>query len=681
MSFLQELKRRKVFKVAAGYAVVAWLLVEVVVTIEQPLGLPDWFDTFTIVLLAIGFPVAIILSWAFDVTPDGIRPDSGAAEPSVRQQSFLAFSQVLVLLAVGFLVVNQFVLRQDDSPVSKLEGVIRYQYKLADEERLVPTGGLSLDVSEDGRRIVYVGAGDETGRQLWIRDRDAMQGRPLPGTEDAVQPFFSPDGETVAYVSSDRQLKKISADGDDALTLVDGGLFFYGGDWAEDGYIYFTSATGFMRISARGGAEELVIAHDSSREELLGYAWPNVIAEAGKVLLTVVRNNASNQIAIADLATGDMEVLLEGQLARLVRKEFLVYSLNDGALMATRFDTNSTMTRGEPVLFGNFLPAGEWPDLAISSTGRLVYVTSPRRTLEAVWVDRDGNWSPVDPDNRIESMRYATLSPDDSMLALASFDRPPYDDGQIWIKQLPDGPLTRLTYEGIVNHRPAWHPNGQTVMFISDRGENRDVWGKRADGATEAERLLDYEDDIDEAVYSSDGSWVVHRRGAHDGLRDILATRPGVDPEPTMLVESGFDEVAPALSPDDRWLAFVSVRDGSRNVYVRPFPEADREVQVSSGGGIEPVWSPSTKELFYRDPDGNMVSARYRDGDRFVVESRTRLFDTSPYRWDGFHATFDVTSDAQRFVMLRLSDSGSLDEDLNVVENWLDEVTLALPAD
>lgn len=230
------------------------------------------------------------------------------------------------------------------------------------------------------------------------------------------------------------------------------------------------------------------------------------------------------------------------------------------------------------------------------------------------------------------------------MLALSDRDRPSGDDGQVWVKHLPDGPLVRLTYDGRVNMRPAWNPDGLSVLFVSDRGENRDIWTKRADGAAEAERLLDYTLDVDEALYSSDGRWLLHRRGSQRGTRDILTIGPGHDTKPQPLLDS------------------------------------DQEVQVSSGGGTEPVWSPSTMELFYRDGRGNLVSAQYGDGETFVVESRTVLFDTSPYFGNAFHPTYDITQDAQRFVMVRWSDSSSLDEDLNVVENWLDEVALALPA-
>ena len=215
MSFLGELKRRRVFKVAAIYAVTAWLLVQVIVEIETPLSLPDWVDTFVIVLLAIGFPVALILGWAFDVTPEGIKSAGKTGPGSVSSQSsattFTHLSQALVLLAVGFLVVDQYVLNPDSQVSSRpaMTNVVRCNYGLADAERLVPTYGVSIAVSSDGARVVYVGPATD-GRQLWIRERDQLSSTPLPGSEDAMQPFFAPDGRSVGFITGNGQLKIIS---------------------------------------------------------------------------------------------------------------------------------------------------------------------------------------------------------------------------------------------------------------------------------------------------------------------------------------------------------------------------------------------------------------------------------------------------------------------------------------
>jgi len=137
---------------------------------------------------------------------------------------------------------------------------------------------------------------------------------------------------------------------------------------------------------------------------------------------------------------------------------------------------------------------------------------------------------------------------------------------------------------------------------------------------------------------------------------------------------SKFDEVAPALSPDGRWLAYVSDRGGRANVYVRPFPEADSETQVSVNGGTEPIWARNQQELNYRNGAGDMVAVPVLPGTEFATGSEQVLFDAKAYRRDFFHATYDVSADGERFLMIRTSDSGSLEEQLVVVENWIEEV-------
>lgn len=685
MSFLGEIKRRRVFQVAAVYAVVAWLLVQVVTSVEEPLNLPDWVDAFVIVLLSIGFPVAIILSWAFDMTPDGILPAGKAEHGSATSRSsattFTYVSQGLILFAVGFLVIDKYLIDPDLQRPSRsaVTDVIRYHYGLADEESLVPSRGVSIAVSPDGARIVYVGPA-ENGAQLWIRERDQLRSTSVPGSEGAYQPFFSPDGHGIGFVTEDRQLKIISRIGDPPLTIVDEGLYRFGATWADDGHVYFSTATGLVRIPATGGSvPEAVAVVDSDSRDVIGHAWPDTFPNGKGALFTIVRNHFANEIAVVDFSTGQYRVLVEGVLGRYAESGHLIYVREDGDVMAAQFDQDRLELRGPGVLLKDRVPKSITPDFAVSRSGRLVYATRPRLTLEVVWVERDGTWAPVDAENPMQGIRYAVLSPDDTKLAVTTYDRPPSDDGHLWIKQLPRGPYSRFTFEGGVNMRPSWSPDGRSVIFISDRGDNRDVWMKRADGTRPAELLLDDTVTIDEAFYSSNGEWLVHRRGMEDGERDIFAIRLNTDTAATPLLTSTFDEVAPALSSDGRFLAYVSNRTGQPNVYVRPFPEADAEMQVSANGGREPVWARNGSELFYRNGAQEMVAVPVLPGSEFVTGPEQVLFPATAYRTDFYHAAYDVSADGKRFVMIRNSDSGSLDEELIVVENWFEELKQLVP--
>lgn len=684
MSFLREMKQRKVFRVAAMYAVVAWLLIEVVTTVKDPLILPAWADTFVIVLLAIGFPVALILSWAFDVTPEGIKPARKTKPDSVSPQSsvmtFTYVSQVLVLLAVTFLVFDEYLINNDaNRPIRpSATEVIRYNYKLPDGQALVPTLGVSIAVSPDGMRFAYIGPA-ENGRQLWIRERDQLQSMPVPGSEDAMQPFFAPDGQGVGFITEDRQLKVVARIGDPPFTIVDGDLYLLGGTWGVDGFVYFSTESGLMRQPATGGGvPELITVAEPEGTVVVNHEWPEVLPNGKGVLFTIARDHLADEVAVVDLSTSKVHVLAQGGLGRYAESGHLIYVREDGGLMAVPFDQDQFLTSGSEVRLSDQLSPGVGQDLALSRTGRLLY-TKSNAVWEVVWVDREGNSTSVDADNPLQGIRYVALSPDNTKLAVSTLQIPGSDNGNVWIKQLPRGPFAQLTFEGEVNMRPSWSPDGQAVLFISDRGENRDAWMKRSDGAVEAEVLLDDAEVIDEGFYSSSGEWLVFRRGKEDGNRDILAIRPNLDTEPTAVVASRFDELAPSLSADSRWLAYVSNRGGRANVYVRPFPEADTETLVSVNGGIEPVWSRNRPELYYRNGAGEMVVVPVLPGPEFETGPYEVLFSANEYRSDFFHAAYDVTADGQRFVMIRVSKSGTLDEELIIVENWLEELNHVVP--
>jgi dipeptidyl aminopeptidase/acylaminoacyl peptidase len=404
-----------------------------------------------------------------------------------------------------------------------------------------------------------------------------------------------------------------------------------------------------------------------------------VLPNSKGALFTIIRDHSPDQIAAVDLSTGQIRVLVEGNLGRYAESGHLIYVREDGGLMAARFDQDTLELVGQGVLLGDQLSDDFAPDIAIARSGRLLYVTKPRITRELVWVDRSGSWTSVDPDNPIRGMRYAVLSPDNTSLALTTYLRPPSDDGHIWTKKLPRGPLAQFTFEGDVNMRASWSPDGRSIIFISDRGENRDVWIKRTDGTQEAEILLDDPEFIDEAVYSSSGEWLVHRRGKIQGARDIFAVPTNSDAGAIPLVTSDFDDVAPALSGDGRWLAYVSGRSGQANVYVRPFPDADTETQVSVNGGRQPVWARNRPELFYLNGAQEMVSVEVLPGTDFRTGAEQVLFLATAYRDDFYHAAYDVTADGQRFIMIRITESGSFDEELIVIENWFDELERLVP--
>ena len=247
-----------------------------------------------------------------------------------------------------------------------------------------------------------------------------------------------------------------------------------------------------------------------------------------------------------------------------------------------------------------------------------------------------------------------SLSPDGTRLALKEQTEAGDD---IWVKQLPDGPLSRLTFYEGSDMRPRWAPDGETVTFLSVRSGNWDVWSQRADGTGEPQVLFDGESLLNQGVgfWSPVGEWMVLHTGGSAGVvggRHILALRPGVDSVPLPLLTEEYDEQAPALSPDGRWLAYVSTETGSPEVFVRPFPDVDSgKWQISTDGGVQPVWAHSGRELFYIDGSRALVATQVETASSFQVGAKETLFTLPPdYNSGAVSTLYDIAPDDQRFL-------------------------------
>ena len=252
----------------------------------------------------------------------------------------------------------------------------------------------------------------------------------------------------------------------------------------------------------------------------------------------------------------------------------------------------------------------------------------------------------------------------------------------LWVKQLDAGPLTRLTFDGTINYRGAWSADGRSLSFSSDRrGNATRLYRMRADGSDKPERLFPTDtSQIDEADWSRDGQWIVYRTGTISGVRDLYARRPTGDTTRLTIAASPADEYMPALSPDGRYIAYVSLESGREEVYVRPFPGVTRaRWQVSASGGTSPVWAHSGRELFYLAPGDTLVSASITGTPDFQVTGHRALFSTQPFVFQPWHQSFGVRPDDRTFIMLqRTSSTGPETRRLTVVLNWFSEVEAKL---
>ena len=338
----------------------------------------------------------------------------------------------------------------------------------------------------------------------------------------------------------------------------------------------------------------------------------------------------------------------------------VLYLTSSGTLMAAPWDNAALAPTGRavPVLDGvqapGFLVSND--GTAYYLLGRQEFAPGPVPNAVLVWVNRTGQVEPVDSSWQVNtggtyngSMEIdwgLALSPDGRRIALTQLTDLGTD---IWIKQLPTGPVSRLTLHPGEDRSPAWTPDGRTITFLSDRPTSTDttrpanpfnVWEQPADGTGEP-RLLWGKDGPTDAFWSPDGRWIVLGATKSTGASaqgDILAAHPGVDSLARAIVATGYDERGAALSPDSHWLAYVSNEQGANEVFVRPFPDVSGgKWQVSRGGGSAPLWSHNGRELFYV-ADGKMNEVRINPGPPFSAEPPRVLFaipDRSPCRIAG----------------------------------------------
>ena len=394
----------------------------------------------------------------------------------------------------------------------------------------VTNSGNRVAISPDGKRLVYVGPA-ERGTRLWVREHDQLISTPIAGTDGASSPIFSPDGRHVAFLLNGQKLRTVSLDGGPTQTLTDSANST-GGDWGPDGYVYFEVDSGIARMRATGGPIEPLYNFFSHNEA--GAEWPIVMPGAkGLVFRTRRPNQAVGdfQIVAMPLPKGEAKVLMRGVFARYSPTGHLLVVTADGKLVAVPFDPEKLAFTGPPIglLEGIGVEVGGFStNLALSGTGTLVYTTGgAARSQQPVWVTREGLATPVDsawqPQGPLGSF---ALSPDGRALAVEMVLN---GNNSLWIKQLPSGPFSRLTFGDTSNLRPTWSADGRSLVYVGNAGTNGGfLMTRRADGTGAAQVLVRSPFAWAQARETRDGKWILGRRSFFEaGVRRHLRGQEG----------------------------------------------------------------------------------------------------------------------------------------------------------
>jgi len=528
-----------------------------------------------------------------------------------------------------------------------------------------------LDLSPDGTELVYVARhGPKT--QLYLRGMNQLEPIPLAGTEGAMNPFFSPDGQWVAFFTL-VELKKVSLGGGAPLTLCEVPPVTRGASWGPDGAIVFapTFTSGLNRVPAGGGAVQTLTTPDSSKGEA-GHQWPEVLPGGKAVVFTIWSGGSFDDanIAVLSLATGKYRILIEkGSHARYAPSGHLIFA-RSGGLLAMPFDLDRLEVTGSPtpVLDGVLMSAATGvAHFDLSSSGSRAYTPAgPAIGRRLVWVDRQGRARPLTESRR--ELWNPRLSPDGRRLAVEVLN-------DLWIYDIERDSLRRITFEGI-NQTPVWSPDGKRVAYsLAKTGDPRLFW-RMADGSGPAGRLTSSELVEFPSSWSSDGRLLAYAAtGGPSKDWDIWVLPLEGDRQPRAFTGAPFNEVQPMFSPDGRWLAYVSDESGRLEVYVQPYPGPGGKWQVSTEGGDEPVWAANGKELFYRL--GDKLMATVVESEPEFAAGKPRLLFEGRFAHDvaapGF-ASYGVTRDGQRFLMIHASEQESAPRQIRVAIHWLEEL-------
>jgi serine/threonine-protein kinase len=519
--------------------------------------------------------------------------------------------------------------------------------------------GAALVLSPDGRRLVAEGIADQ-GWMLYQRTLDSPDWRAIPGTEGALSPFFSPDGEWLAFFSTQEgAIKRIPVEGGSAQTITQASQF-QGASWGPDNTVVFTlptvsgkSEAGLFRVSAYGGVPEQLTAPDRSLREAL-HLHPHYLSSGEVVLFTSTDVLGQEVVAALSLESGKVSRLTAGMTPLSDRTGRVVYVTPDGSAVAQMLNPRTLSLEGppRPIAEGIAISFGVFASYTVSADGSLAYLSGSGQGDQLYLVSREGETRPLYSPGVGTRMWVPRFSPSGDRLALARAEGGG-GSGDVWVYSFARGTAQRLSFEG-PSSDPAWTTDGRSIGYsVAGEGDGSfaSLYLRAADGTGSAEQILAGDDHLWQLDFApGDREIVMYASG------NLFRASLGNDSGPVPLMETESFIGGFTLSPDGRWIAYRSDGSGTDEIYVRSYPDLGPPTVVSIGGGRAAAWSGDGSEIFYRGR-GWIVAASLRyDGPRVTVVERTELFRTSPFQ-SHYNRNYAVHPNGQEFVVVGRSNT------------------------
>ncbi len=516
-------------------------------------------------------------------------------------------------------------------------------------------------LSPDGSSIAFTATGSDAKTMLWVRPMNLLDARMLPGTENAIFPFWSPDSRSLGFFA-DGKLKTTDLNGGSAQVVADA-PFGRGGAWGPSGDIVFSPLTQsvLMRVKASGGTPVPISKMDTARHT--SHRWPFFLPDGEHFLYVAINHDpakaATDAVYYASLDGRDNRELLRTQSNAVYGGGYLLFARGD-QLLAQAFNPANGTLSGDPqsLAKGVANDIATWHmDASASDDGLLVFASGGSGDWQLLWVDRSGKQISTVTD-KLTNLQDSRISPQGDRIALQ------IDNGMndIWVLDVARGIKTRLTFGPVSDTHPVWSPDGKWIAYASDREGFSTLHRKRSDGSG-AEELLIKETELHLPTdWSPDGKYLLYGRGTSLGDAALWAVPLEGERKSWQIVPHGF---AGNLSPDGHWLAYGSLESGAPEVYVVPFRGGQGKWQVSAHGGQLPHWSKDGKELFYMDTTYTLLVVPVKDVGGALQFGAAQ---TVVSNWSAPSVFYDISPDGKKILLPRVSQQVS--QSVTVVTNF-----------
>jgi Tol biopolymer transport system component len=602
---------------------------------------------------------------AIEEVQSGGKVDSDVAQAPASRRSWIwvGIAAVLFLTTIVFAALSVFYFNRATPPEIRVE------------VNTPPTGDpFSFALSPDGRRLVF-SASNEGNSKLWVRPLDSLAAQPLPGTDGATYPFWSPDSASVGFFAEGK-LKRIDIVGGAPLVLANASIG-RGGAWNRDGTILFNPAPGgpLLKVPAMGGEAVAVTGLETGQDSP---RFPQFLSD-GRYFIYSVFGGPSQGVYAASLDGGSPKWLTNTDAPAVVSPSGFLLFNRQTTLFAQAFDFKRQELSGNPFPVAEQVvldPTNFAPGFSATS-GIVAYRTSSAvGARQLVWLDRSGRSVGTigPPDNA--GLTDVELSPDGKRVAVF---RTVNRNTDVWLIDAARGVPTRFTFDAAVDWRPIWSPDGNRVVFGSIRKGVRNLYWKLSSSAGADELLLESDQGKVPTDWSSDGRFLLFRGFDPQTSFDLWVLPVLGDKKPLPFLKTPFEERDGQFSPDGKWIAYQSNESGRFEIYVQPFPGPGEKFHISSNGGAQPRWNKNGKEIFYVSLDSKMMAAPVKvspDGQSLETATPVALF---PVRIAGGplpgtnKQQYAVSSDGQRFLVNLAVDEGAASP-ITLILNWKPQV-------